>query len=115
MKRQIITIGQFAYIPLTQGYVATIDAADLHLVDGYTWTAIVRPYTVYAYRKDPGTGKNVHLHRVIMGDPEGLTVDHRDGNGLNNTRSNLRSATKAQNNRNQRVTPRNTSGVKGVS
>lgn len=111
--RQIVVIGECAYIPLTQGYYATIDACDVHLVEGYCWTPIVRKHTVYAYRKNQG--RTTMLHRVIMGEPEGMTVDHWDGDGLNNRRSNLRVATKAQNNRNQRLTDRNTSGYKGVS
>lgn len=113
MKREIVVIGQYAYIPLTQGYTATIDAADVPLVEGYNWTVIVRKYTTYVYRNDRGRG--LLLHRLLMGDPEGLTVDHRDGDGLNNTRQNLRVATKAENNRNQRRHDRNTSGHKGVS
>lgn len=113
MAREIIIIGPTAYIPLTQEYVATVDASDIHLVKGYNWTVIVRSTTVYVYRKSKG--KTVLLHRVIMDDPDGMTIDHRDGNGLNNTRSNLRIATKAQNNRNQKMTDRNTSGYKGVS
>lgn len=117
MKRQIITIGQFAYIPLTQGYVATIDAADVHLVDKWNWTAFVRQRTVHVFRKHmvDGAPKNVWLHRVILGTPDGFDTDHVDGNGLNNTRSNLRVATRSQNNRNQRLASHNTSGHKGVS
>lgn len=41
-------------------------------------------------------------------------LDHVDGNGLNNTRANLRPATNAQNNHNERLRATNTSGYKGV-
>jgi len=117
MKRQIAVIGQYAYIPLTQGYVATIDACDVHLVDQWDWTAYVRPSTVHAFRKTTRDGikVNVWMHRVILGTPAGFDTDHVDGDGLNNTRANLRVATRSQNNRNQRITGRNTSGRKGVS
>jgi len=41
------------------------------------------------------------MHRVIMNPPEGLVVDHIDGNGLNNQRSNMRICTAAQNSKNR--------------
>jgi hypothetical protein len=43
-----------------------------------------------------------------------MEVDHHDGNGLNCQRINLRIATHAENQRNQRLTKQNTSGFKGV-
>lgn len=57
----------------------------------------------------------MYLHRLIMGEPEGLEVDHRNGDGLDNRRQNLRVATHAQNLANQRLSAANTSGFKGVS
>jgi len=57
--------------------------------------------------------KSVLLHRVIMGDPPG-TVDHIDGNGLNNQKSNLRVCTLKQNLQNRRLSKNNHSGYKGV-
>ena len=41
--------------------------------------------------------KYVHMHKIILGDKEGLEIDHKDGNGLNNRKDNIRWATKAQN------------------
>jgi hypothetical protein len=114
--RPIRIEGQVAYVPLTKGYEAVIDAADVSLVDGRNWQAFVSSSTVYAASKDHSNGKrkSVLMHRVIMGDPERFHVDHRDGNGLHNRRENLRHATRAQNNRNKRTPQNNTSGFKGV-
>lgn len=124
MTREIRIDGDTAYIPLTRGYEAIIDAADAHLVDGLDWTALVSKRrdgttrTVYAYRNNyvaPGKSKMALLHRVIMGARDGLQVDHRDGDGLNCKRVNLRIATGSQNNCNQRKGVANTSGCKGVT
>lgn len=116
MKRPIRIEGNIAYVPLTKGYEAVIDAADVPLVDGFNWCAQVQSHTVYAQRKDRSGPKprTVLLHRVIAGEPEGFDIDHRDGNGLDNRRANLRDATKAQNQHNARISKRNTSGFKGV-
>jgi hypothetical protein len=116
-KREIISDGDKAYVPLTKGFVAVIDAADVHLVNGFNWTAMVRPRTVYAkrhVRTGDGTRTTILLHRVIAATPDGMQTDHRDGNGLNNTRDNLRNATHAENQRNQRLSIASTSGFKGV-
>jgi hypothetical protein len=119
MPRQVRPIrieGNIAYVPLTKGYEAVIDAADVALVEAHNWCASVDANTVYAQRKDCSGPKKrtVWLHRAIMGEPSGLKVDHKDGNGLNNRRYNLREATHAENMRNRRTNENNTSGFKGV-
>ncbi len=59
------------------------------------------------------------LHRVIWflqtGKQPIETIDHKDGNHTNNKWSNLREATKQENNRNRNKQRNNTSGFKGVS
>lgn len=59
--------------------------------------------------------KGLLLHRLIMQAPPGVDVDHRDADGLNNRRENLRLATKSQNGANQRVRGVGLSRYKGVS
>lgn len=116
MARPIRIEGDIAYVPLTKGYEAVIDAADVPLVDGVNWVASVDRRTVYACRHDKSgpTPRFVRMHRALMGDPIGLEVDHCDSNGLNNRRANLRLATRLQNAWNQRRSSLNTSGLKGA-
>ncbi len=117
LKRPIRIDGDVAYVTLTKGYLAMIDTADTHFVAGWNWRALVDGNTVYAVRKDCSGPKqrSVKMHRIIMGNPEGLEIDHKDGDGLNNRRNNLREATRSQNNHNQRRSKNNTSGFKGVT
>jgi hypothetical protein len=91
--------------PLTQGEVAIVDDADFEWLNQWKWCATRRRHTWYAVRHEAGTHRVFLMHRQILGLGFGdqRQGDHRDGNGLNNTRLNLRVATVAQNNYNQRV------------
>lgn len=115
--RPIRIEGDIAFIPLTKGYEAIIDTADVGLVSGIHWYANASTHTVYAQCCCYRGGKRAadSLHRKLLGAPAGLKVDHVDGNGLNNRRSNIRLATHAQNITNQRRRSDNKSGFKGVS
>ena len=115
--RQIRVDGKIAYVPLTRGYVSIIDSEDVPLIDGYNWCAQIGRNTVYAVRcvRNGVVVKKVIMHKEIMEPVEGFEVDHIDKNGLNNRRENLRKATAAQNQHNQRKARHNTSGFKGVS
>lgn len=121
MKPRPIKIdGDVAYITLTQGYTATIDAADVPLVGGYNWCAVKlgNGHNIYAQRfigKNEGGPTCVYLHRAIIGDTDGLDIDHIDGNGLNNRRINLRLATRSQNSWNARPQKNAASKYKGVA
>ncbi len=66
-----------------------------------------RPYAV------AHVGRTIYLHRLVMAAPEGVEVDHVNGNPLDNRRANLRLATRSQNAAN-RPSYRGSSRFKGV-
>jgi hypothetical protein len=99
-------------IPLTRGLVATVDDQDAHLAS-FVWHAAKCNGKFYAARR-VYKGPYLYLHRVVLGVPAGVEVDHVDGNGLNCRRGNLRPATRQEQNRNRRTTKRSKSGFKGV-
>jgi len=110
--RPILIEGNTARVILTQGYSAIIDASDVSLVSRRNWYAWVGPSGVYAVHcKNRHT---VRMHRIIMGNPQGLQIDHIDMNGLNNRRGNLRVATRSQNKCNMAARADNSSGLKGA-
>jgi len=106
---------------LTQGYEAVVDDVDAELA-ALTWTTMPDTNTVYAYRNITLGGKQttVMLHRVILALKLGRDllagehVDHIDGDGLNNTRANLRVCSHGENSANRGKPSNNTSGLKGV-
>jgi HNH endonuclease/AP2 domain len=90
-------------ISLTQGKVAQVDDADFEWLSQWKWCALRVGHTWYAVRTDYTGGRKqmVIMHRLVVGRSD-LRVDHRDGNGLNNQRGNLRLVTASQNRCNSR-------------
>lgn len=88
-----------------------IDDEDYDL-DQFNWS--INPKDGYVYGRIPEKGQ-VRLHRLITNALPGEEVDHKDGNKLNNVKSNLRRCTKAQNMCNSKKYSTNKSGYKGVS
>ncbi len=107
-------------IPLTQGKFALVDAEDFAAVSLWSWCAIKgrKGVSWYAHantEKAGGGRRYVKMHRYVLQPLAGLEIDHVDGDGLNNRRSNLRISTRQENSRN---VPRHRDGssrFKGVS
>ena len=109
-------------IELSQNKVAVVDDEDFEWLSQWKWYATKSRNTFYAVRdvkalRTDGTQqiKVIHMHRFILDAPIGVFVDHKDGDGLNNSRQNIRIATKHQNEFNQGLRLNNTSGYRGVS
>lgn len=101
-------------VPLSQGYVAIVDAADAERVLAHKWHARQNGRNVYAIREVRRNGKRTRLllHKFLTGFER---TDHRNGNGLDNRRLNLREVTTGENLQNSRRRLDNSSGFKGVS
>ena len=91
----------FILIPLTQGQFAIVDAEDYEWLSRHKWCAAKSRDNFYAHRF--GDGTIVNMHREIMRAPKGVICDHKNHNGLDNRKSNLRLCTSAQNQYNKRA------------
>jgi hypothetical protein len=105
-------------IKLRNGEFTTVDDIDYESLSQHSWLCMNSKYTKYAGRWENVEGKRryILMHREILGiADQRVFADHRDGNGLNNVRSNLRRCNKAQNCANTRKVAKCWSKFKGVS
>jgi hypothetical protein len=86
-------------IPLGRGREALLDVADLPIVRAYTWYPL-EGHNGKVYAIAQLGSRTFYMHRLIAGTPPGLETDHRNGDGLDNRRANLRVATPSQNSAN---------------
>jgi len=87
-------------IPLTRGLVTMVDDSDYEWLNQWKWFARKSRDTYYAQRNTTNKkGKRIMLlmHREIMKTPDNMQTDHKDWNGLNNQKYNLRNCTVNQN------------------
>ncbi len=113
-----INLLPYRYIPLTQDKYTIVDKEDYKLVKEYSWFALKSRGTFYACRNitnDYGFQLTTSLHNILCTPPEGLQIDHIDGDGLNNRQNNLRIVTYSQNCMNRRKSIGKSSKYKGVS
>lgn len=89
-------------IPLTRGYSTIVDADIDPNILRYKWYAKIG-HAVYAARTTSvycnkiRSVKCFYIHRVIMNAPPDMTVDHIDGDSLNNRRENLELVSREEN------------------
>lgn len=93
-------------IPLTQGKFAQVDDEDYDFLMQWKWQTKKDSHTYYASRYRNITRTNrvlILMHRELLGlkKGDGKFGDHKDRNGLNNQRGNIRIATKSENMRNK--------------
>ncbi len=105
------------HIPLGKtGLNAIIDEIDMPLIAGYKWYLLSYrglKYAIANAKTTKGKHTTIRMHRLLL--PGFSEVDHKDGNGLNNTQGNLRGATHQQNLRNTIGRSNRRSPYKGVA
>ena len=118
-RKPVFVIGpSIAYIPLTRGYWATVDAADAEMLAQWNW-CLHDPgrgpkYAKHATDVD-GKTVTVKMHRLLLGlTDKQILADHVNGNGVDNRRG-LRNADRSQNLFNYPGQAHAKFGLKGVS
>lgn len=98
-------------IDLGEGLFAIIDDSDFEVVRRHNWVAKIEGRNTYAV-----TGRRFkRMHRVILNAKPDQIIDHKNGNGLDNRRENLRFCNAHQNQGNRKFTLNSPVPFKGVS
>lgn len=71
---------------------AIVDADDFDELSKYNWSLCAKRYAGTTM-----SGEHVTMHRFVSKAPDGSHVDHKNGSGLDNRKTNLRLATSSQN------------------
>lgn len=106
-------------INLSQNKIALVSDKDFPKLNLHKWYADKHGKSYYAVRSifvSKNKTKKCYMHREILGlSSSNIQIDHKDCNGLNNQRSNLRIASNSENQRNRRSVTNTSSKYKGVS
>jgi hypothetical protein len=100
-----------------QGKIVLIDIEDYDLIKEYTWNISNDGWNNYVKTEIwKGGRKKIYMHRLIMGITNPIVIiDHKNGNGIDNRKCNLRICNCSNNSANKTMQKNNTSGFKGVS
>jgi hypothetical protein len=102
-------------IKLTKGQVALVDDDDFEHLNHFKWKVYFSESANSYYATRKINGKHIAMHRILMNTVgTNLVIDHKDHNGLNNQKQNLRIATKSQNGANRQIRKNATSKFLGV-
>jgi hypothetical protein len=102
-------------IPVGRKYAAKVDATDAELIAGRSWHFVTFGGLLYAQSgKSAAFPVSEMMHRLLMQPGPGMVVDHKNGDGLDNRRHNLRVCTRTQNQQNRRKIKPASSKYKGV-
>ena len=95
--------------------VTLVDDEDYERLNKHNWHVSESGSVTYPRRALDSRGRTIRMHREILSVPLGMEVDHKDGDGLNNQKSNLRICASSQNRANARSRSNTSSKHKGVT
>lgn len=104
-------------LQISGGAVVLIDESDLTRVESFHWAVERNRHCLYARRSFRNAGRTckVRMHRFLLDVTDSrIHVDHINGDGLDNRRSNLRLCSLSENVFNRAANLNNTTGFKGV-
>lgn len=106
-------------IKLSDSIFVLVDDEDFDFLNQYKWhnnpkTGAVGKMFKSGDNRRQGRRSNKIMHRIIMNAPDGIEVDHKNRNKLDNRKDNLRLSTRSQNGMNTKPLSHNKCGVKGV-
>lgn len=104
----------YKLIPLNNGRFTKVSPEDYEWLSQFKWYEHQGYVKRGNYQKGVGKKPQIQMHREILNPPEHLEVDHINRDGLDNRRSNLRTATRMQNTHNTGPRKRGNSKYKGV-
>lgn len=98
------------------GKYAIVDDYDYDLVAGYSWRGAISGNVLYAHTDMliDGKWRTVRMHRLITQATPSQLIDHKNRDGLDNRRDNLRAATRRENRQNAKQMSDSTYKYKGV-
>ena len=102
-------------IPLTRGKFVLVDDDDFEWLSKVKWHYTSCGYAARAVRLSKNKTILIRMHRNILIPPKEAQIDHINGNGLDNRKSNLRICDKTQNQGNRRKIKKAKSKYKGVA
>jgi hypothetical protein len=95
-----------------------IDDEDVELTSKFKWQLRKDTHGFYCHANGKCINKKrehvILIHRLIMNAPKDKKVDHKNGNGLDNRKCNLRLCTNSENSRNKRQSKQNKLGVRNI-
>lgn len=95
-------------ITTNTGHEFYVDADDLPLIENVSWHE-----TNHGYIAHKDSGKPIQtLHRLVMGNPKDVVIDHINHNTRDNRKSNLRTCSQAENMRNMGRIPNGITKIK---
>lgn len=114
------SVQSYRLIYLSRDKFAIVDKANYEWLSRWKWYAkesgngkFYAVHAIHKYRRGKVVTHVVRMHNVILGVKRG--ADHKNGNGLDNRRTNLRPATHQQNTCNTKLRSDNKSGYTGVN